>query len=128
MYYLNKIKKFIDTLYKGNTVNETQKALFRFLMKYGKEINRRLERESYAIDLKIASLEQTIKLYEIFPIGGPVTEEEKTTEISRSKKLLPGLKKDKEEKAKEIEEFLLTYENTQKAIIQTHPGIDKGGA
>ncbi len=121
----NVIKQLINKLRKGNTVNDTQKSLFRVLMRYGKEVERRVDREAYAIDLKIALAEQAIKFYQMFPVGGPVTDEERDFETSRSKALIPGLIRDQQDKAKEMEEFKATYQDTINTITRAYPGIDK---
>lgn len=123
---LKAIKDLINKFRKGDTVNETQQALFRLLVNYGKEIDRRVDREAYAIDLKIALAEQAIKFYGMFPDGGPITEEERKFETSRHQALLPGFAKEKEDKAREMEEFRATYQDTVSTIIRAYPGIDKG--
>jgi len=127
LYHLDKIKQFIDKFRKGDTVNDTQKALYRLLVNYGTEIDRRVDREHYAIELKIALTNQAIKFYGMFPAGGPVTEAEREFETSRSQALLPGLIKDEQDKRKELEEFRTTYQDTMNTITRAYPGIDKGG-
>jgi len=119
----NSFQKLIAQFQKGKAVNETQKSLFRVLLRLGRESSLRLEAEIKTIECEEALTKQTLKYYAMLPPGDEAFEAERIRETERFTKLHELTIEKKREKTKEHNDLLLAILVVRKDIPRQFPGL-----